>query len=612
MNSNGVNIYNYPKKVAYQLSDNRKADYKKMAMRINKDDSIKIVSIQHEFGLFGGEMGEYIVNFLEVLNKPKIITFHSVLPKPEEFRLNLVRKIADNIDEIIVMTPKAVKILREKYGLTCPIKVIPHGIPTVAFETQRAAKKSLGLEGRLVITSFGMMSVNKGYKHMIQSLPPVVKKYPNLLYVIVGATHPNIVKHEGERYRNSLVKLVKKLGLERNVKFYNRYAPISEIVQFIKACDVYVHSSFTPEQITSGTLAYAMGCGRATVSTPFLHAQDLINSERGILTKKFRDPESFSEALLEVLQDRKRLREMEQNAYEHTRSMTWPNVALAYGDIIKRHITMPEVFFENLPDIKMTHVKRMTDNFGMLQFAKYTTPNSSSGYTLDDNARALVVASKLYSKTKNKIYLDLVNVYLKYMSFVQEDDGKFMNVVGKDKNVVKDSWSEEAHGRAIQSLGSVVSQQAIPGEQKKEARDMLLRALSPIDNINAPRAISSSIIGLYHYNKEDYSEQVIKIIKKFANKLVGLYNENSTPDWQWFEHELTYANSKICEALLYSYMITRDKKYLDVAISSLNFLISHTFEEGVFVPIGQDGWFRKGGKRAYFDQQPIDAAAMVK
>lgn len=611
MNSNGVSMYNYPKKVMYQLSDTAKKDYKKMALEINQNEKVKMVVVQHEFGIFGGEIGDYLIDFLKNLNKPKILNFHSVLPNPDKKRLEVVKKISENVDEILVMTQKAVEILRDKYKLKTSIKVIPHGIPSVTFENQKTAKKKLGLEGRTVVLSFGMMSVNKGYKYMIEALPPVVKEHPELLYVIVGATHPNIRKHEGEKYRNSLIKLIKNLGLENNVKFYNRFAPLSEIVQFLKACDVYVHSSYTPEQITSGTLSYAMGCGRAIISTPFLHAQDMVNNERGILTKKFRNAAAFSEALLELLKDKGRLKEIEQNNYEFTRSMTWPNVALAYGDIIKNHIEMPEVYFEQLPKLNTAHLRRMTDGFGMMQFAKYATPHLSSGYTLDDNARAFTVAAKLYAKTGKKAFLDLAKTYLSYMKYVQDDDGRFFNLVSKDKNVVRDSWSEEAHGRAMQALGAVIPSQALPYDVKTEAEALFHKAIPVTSEIHAPRALASIIIGIYNYNKENYSEELVRTIDKFAERILELYRENASESWKWFEKALTYDNSKIPESLLYAYMSTRQQKYLEVAIESLNFLMSKTFEEGIFVPIGQNGWYKKDGERAYFDQQPIDAASMV-
>ncbi len=613
MNNNGVNIYNYPNKVMYQLSDTEKKDYAKLAEKINSEDSIKLVSIQHEFGIFGGEkhLGEYLIDFLKHLTKPKIITFHSILPNPEEERKKVVKQIAENVDEIIVMTPKGVEILQKEYGIATKIKVIPHGIPTVEYEKQDNIKKSMGYEGKIVLSSFGMISRGKGYEYVIDALPEVVQKFPNLLYIIVGATHPNIRKEEGERYRNFLSRKIKKLGLENNVKFYNKYVQVKEIIHFLKASDLYISPSLTPEQITSGTLAYAMGCGRVVVSTPFLHAKDMVSEDRGFLVEQFRNTKSFKEALLAALSDMNRIKNMEQNSYEFTRSMTWPNVALSYGDIIKQYIAVPEIFFEKLPEIKINHMRRMTDNFGMIQFAKYSTPVVSSGYTLDDNARALVVASKLYARTKNRKFLSLIKTYLNCLRYVQDEDGHFLNLVKKDLSVDSNSWSEEAHGRAIQSLGEICVEQSIPFEIRKEAEEMLLRATQVSGEVHAPRAASSIIAGLYHYNKDHYSESIINTIKKFADSLVQSYEENSEDKWKWFEKELTYSNSRLCEALLYSYMVTRESKYLDIALSSLGFLIDKTFEENIFIPIGQNGWYKKGGARAYFDQQPIDASSMV-
>lgn len=615
MNNNGLNIYNYPKKVIYQISDTERRQYKEAAEKVNADPSIKLVSIQHEFGLFGSDYeerpGEYLLDFLKALKKPKIITFHSILPEPDFPKLKTVKEIAKYVDEIIVMTESGVKILREVYKIKTPIKVIPHGIPSVSFEPQYEYKKSLGHLGKLVLLSFGMISRGKGYEYVIESLPEVVKKYPNLVYIIVGATHPNIRKHEGESYRNELSDRIKELGLQKHVKFYNKYVTIDEIIQFIKASDVYISPSLTPEQITSGTLAYAMGCGRAAVSTPFLHAKDLINPDRGVLVDEFKNEESFKKALFEILSDKTRRKNIEQNNYEYTRKMTWQNVALAYGEIIREHIKIPEVFFEPLPKIDIAHMRKLTDGFGMIQFAKYTTPDIESGYTLDDNARALIVAAKLHLKLRDPAILDLIKTYFKYMKYVQDEDGKFYNVVGKNKKIDFESWSEDTHGRALEALGYLTSIQSIPHEIKREAEEMILKALPITEEINAPRAIAGIVTGLYYYNKESYSEEIIRTIKKFADRLVALFEQNSDDEWSWFEPQLTYMNSKIPESLLQAYMSTREKKYKDVGIKSLNFLVSKTFEKDLFIPIGQNGWYKKGGERAYFDQQPIDAASTI-
>ncbi len=612
MNNNGVNIYNYPKKVIYQIRDTERNDYVNVAKRINQNDNIKLVSIQHEFGIFGGELGIYLIDFLKKLNKPKVITFHSILPNPEKKRIQVVKKIEANVDEIVVMTQTGVEILTNEYGLNRDkIKVIPHGIPTVDFERQSSMKRQLGYEGKIVLSSFGMINSGKGYEYVIEALPEIVKKFPNLIYLIVGATHPVVRKNEGESYRNMLDSKIKELGLQNNVKFYNKYVTNAEIIQYLKASDIYISSVLTPEQITSGTLAYAVGCGRVTVSTPFIHAKDLEANNAVILTKDFRNADSFKEAILNVLGDQKKMRDMEETAYELTRKMTWPNVALSYGEEIRKYLKLPEICFERLPKVRTLHIRKMTDDFGMLQFARYSKPVLSSGYTLDDNARALLVAARLYARDKNPRFLELTRIYLSYMKFVQSDEGKFYNFVNKKRIVDGNSWSEEAQGRAMRALGFLTSLQTLPKELRADAEMMLSKSLEIIGEINAPRAVASIIMGLYYYNKENYSKENVGLIKKLAGSLVKLYENNSSEDWKWFEPELTYSNSKIAEALLYAYMTTQNENYFKTGIETLEFLNSKTFEGNLFVPIGQNGWYKKGGERAYFDQQPVDVATMV-
>src|SRR3989338_5324599 len=464
MNSNSVNIYNYPKKVIYQLSDSERKSYKKLAQKINEDPSIKIVVVQHEFGIFGGHFGEYLLDLLKNIDKPKILNFHSILPKPEPKRKNLLKNLAENVDEFLVMTQAGVEILRKTYEIKIPIRVIPHGIPAVEYESQKKAKEDLGFVGKIILSSFGMMSINKGYEYVIEALPEVVKKY-------------------------------------------NKYIPLDEIVHYLKATDVYISSSLTPEQITSGTLAYAMGCGRAAISTPFLHAKDLITPDRGRLTSGFKDSEGFKNALLELLSNKEKIKNMEETAYEFTRHMTWPNVALAYGETIKKYLPIPETFFEVLPEINIEHIKKMTDDFGIIQFARYASPNPNSGYTLDDNSRALEVVSQLYTKTQDPKYINLARIYLNYLNHVQDRSGRFLNFVSRFRKINLKSWEEEAHARAVQALGILISLQAIPKEIKKQAEELFFRSLPVSIKIESPRPAASIIKGLYHYNKEFYSER---------------------------------------------------------------------------------------------------------
>ncbi|MFH1425463.1 MAG: glycosyltransferase [archaeon] len=610
MNSNGVNIYNYPNKVIHEISDTDLNDYIEIAKKINSSSEVKLICIQHEFGIFGGEWGDYLLPFLELLQKPVITTFHSILPKPNEKLKKVVQAIAERVKGIIVMTEKGIKILREVYSVETPIYLIPHGIPTTNFESQDREKANLGLEGKTILSSFGMVSPGKGYEKVIESLTAVIKKFPNILYLIIGETHPIIRKNEGEEYRNYLTRRIKNLKLENNVKFYNKYLTLKEIIRYLKATDIYMSSSENPNQITSGTLVYAMGCGRAVISTPFLHAKDIVNEERGILTK-FNDIESFEQAIIKILENPELKKSMEKNSYFFTREMTWPNVALRYCEIFKQFTDLHSKEIEALPEINISHFLKLTNKFGIIQFADQKTPDLESGYTLDDNARALLVSTKLYEKFKEYEYLSLIKTYLDYIQYVQTKDGKLYNLVNKKKEIDKFNWSEDAQGRALWALGFLTSSPNIPENFKRKAENILLKTISQECEIKSSRATAFTIQGLYYYNKIKNSKEIENTILRLSNKLCELYKNNSKEEWKWFESSLTYGNSKLSEALFYSYLATKEKKYLDIAEESLNFLISKTFPDNIFIPIGQRGWFPMGGTRAYHDQQPIEAAYTI-
>jgi glycosyltransferase involved in cell wall biosynthesis len=610
LNHDGVNMYNYPKNVKYEINDSDLNDYIEVAEKINNSPNIKLINIQHEFGLFGGEWGDHLLLFLEIVKKPVIVNFHCVLPDPNEKLKRVVRETCKRAQEIVVMTPVAVKILKEMYGVEGKINVIPHGIPSTSFENQERAKKMFGLQDKTVLTTFGLVSQDKAYEQVIKALPEVVNKYPNLVYLIVGETHPNIRKEYGEEYRNGLIKLVHQLGLEKHVKFYNKYIADKEIIQYIKASDIYISTGMNPNQITSGTLAYAMGFGRPVIAVPFLHAKDIVTPERGLLAE-FDNPESFTNAILKLLGDENLRKDMEKHAYHETRHTTWSNVAFHYCELFNKYLGIESEDAKTLPKINTSHLMRMTDNFGMIQFATQAMPHQVSGYTLDDNARALLVAAKHYEKFKEFKYLGLIRTYLNYVKYVQGKDGKLYNLVDENKKIDEESWSEDAQGRAIWALGYLVSCQNMPADFKREALDVLTRALNSSKNIQSPRAVAFIIQGLYFYDQVFHNKKTQKRISGFAEHLVSLYERTSRKDWKWFEEYLTYANSKLSEALFYAHLVTNNKKYLEVAEESLRFLIDETFKESIFVPIGQGGWYQKGGERMYYDQQPIEAAYMI-
>ncbi len=609
INSNGVNIYNYPRKVVHQISDTDMNDYIELAKSINSSDNIKLVNIQHEYGMFGGEWGDHLLAFLEIVKKPVTLTIHCILPEPDEKLKRVVKSIGESVECIIVMTEKGVELLREVYGVNSEIQVIPHGIPVATFESQEKEKNDLGYSDKIVLSSYGLMSINKGYEYVIKSLPEVVEKYPNLIYLIIGETHPNIRKEEGEKYRNYLTKLIKKLNLEKHVKFYNKYITEQEKIKYLKATDIYISPSNDPTQITSGTMPVAMGCGRAVISTPFLHAKDIITPERGLLAD-FQNPDSFRDAILTLLDNPSMRKEMEKKAYFYTRYMTWPNVAIQYCDLFKKYMNLHTEEIDTQSVIDTSHLIKLTDNFGIIQFAVQSTPDLDSGYTLDDNARAILVCVKHYEKFREFKQLNLIRTYLDYIKYIQKEDGRLFNLVDKNKNIHGD-WSEDAHGRAIWALGYLLSSPAIPEDFKRDAEKILLKSIEISTKINSPRSISFMIQGLYFYNSLKNSSKVRSKIKGLTNILVDLYHTHSNHSWKWFEPYLTYGNDKLAEALLYAYLSTGKRDYLDLGLESLNFLLSEMFKEDLFVPIGQRKWYMKDEERSYYDQQPIDAAYMV-
>lgn len=610
LNRNGVNIYNYPKKVQYEISDSDLNDYIEVAEQINARPDVKLICIQHEFGIFGGDWGDHLLMFLEKLRKPVVVTFHSVLPSPDEKLYRVVKEIGKKVGEIIVMTQSGVDILREAYGIENKIFVVPHGIPTTNFEDQKKSKERIGYADRPVICTFGMVGPGKGYDDVIEAMPEVVKEFPNALYLIVGETHPNVRKESGEEYRNTMTERVKELGLENNVKFYNKYLNIDEIILYVKASDVYVCPPQNPNQITSGTLVYAMGCGRAIVSTPFLHAKDIVTPNKGLLAE-FENPSSFSKAIIEILKDPARRKSMESHAYHETREMTWPNVALKYCGLFDGYVHVESEEAKVLPKINTAHLARLTDGFGVIQFSQQWMPDASSGYTLDDNARALIVSVKHFEKFREYKQLLMMRTYLNYFKYVLSDDGKLYNFVNENKEVDKSVWGEDAQGRAIWALGYLISSHHVPFDFKREAQEIFNKALSAAENVKSPRAVSFILQGLYYYGKSNNFRGIKEKIANFADHLVNIFSDNVGDNWKWFEKYLTYGNSKLSEALFYAYMVTGKKEYLDVATESLNFLIEKTFEGNIFVPIGQNGWYEKDGVRSYYDQQPIEAAYMV-
>lgn len=610
LNEQATSIYNYNNNVIHQITATELENYVSFARKINSRHDIKIVNIQHEFGIFGGNWGNYLIPFLQALEKPVVVTFHSVIPQPSDYLKKVVRMIAAKSQALVVMNKLSQRMLALDYDIPqYKIAYIPHGIPQVIYGPSKLYKEQLGLEGKVVLSTFGLLSENKGIQYAIRALPKIVEKFPNLIYLIIGETHPNVRKGEGERYRNFLNQEVRKLGLKNNVKFYNKYVNLEEITNFLQATDIYISSSISSAQSVSGTLSYALGCGRPVISTPTQYAQHIVTKENGLLVR-FRNSSDISKAVLSLLADEKSMQSMAANAYKDTRPMIWPNVAESYFKVYKK--LAPIKTEENkLPGIKLDHIVRLTDDFGIIQHARYSRPEKRFGYSLDDAARALIVCAMYYKNNPSSQIENLMQIYLDFIKFAQRKNGTFVNIISYQRQKEK-AYEEDVQGRAIWALGYVIAQDYLPRSLRNEALQYFKRVFPQLAKIKAPRSIAFAMTGLYFYLKAFPQEiKLKKIFEEWAQHLVELYEQNASHNWRWFENSLTYSNSKLPEALFLAYHLLKKKKYLKIAQASLKFLDSLTFGPKYYAPIGQKGWFFKDKNRAYFDQQPEDVATMV-
>ncbi len=600
---------NYDKEVIMNIYTDSPDSYAETAKKVNELKDIKLVCIQHEFGLFGGVFGENLIGFLENIEKPVVIVFHSVLPNPREKKRETVRKICGKSSAVIVMAKSAIGILNQDYGIEkAKIHVIPHGIPNVPLYSNEEMKNKLNLNGKIILSTFGLLSRGKGLEYMIKALPKLVEKYPNLLYLIIGETHPVVRKNEGEKYRNKLIRLVNRLGLNDNVRFYNRYLSLQEIINYLLATDVYICTNLEKNQIVSGTLSYAMGCGRAVVSTPSTYAKEILADGRGMLAK-FKNPESFAECIDRILSDKVLRKETERSAYHLGRAMIWQNIAYRYLNLFNKVVKLREEITKKYPRLKLNHLINMSDNFGVIQFAKDYTPDKESGYTIDDNARALITTVLHHSLSGSKKSLELSRIYLNFLEHAQEKDGYFKNNF-YNKNEKKDIYSQDAFGRAIWALGYTIYK----GKDQKireQALKIFKKACKRINRIKDLRARAFTILGLYYYTKRYKEQSKINKIKRLADSLISSYKHNSNKEWHWFEKKITYSNSKLPEALFLAYKLTDNKKYFEVAEKTLHFLSEIVFINDEIAPIGENGWFSENGERAFFDQQPVDVSSMI-
>ena len=601
---------------AYHLPSQNKEAYQKVAAKINSDPDVKLVHIQHEFGLFGGQYGDYLLDFLDEINKPIAFTFHSVIPNPNETLKSLVQLLISYSEAIFVMTQKSKKILMDDYGLKeSSIALVPHGTHLVDYETTAEAKKKFDFEDRIILSTFGLLGEGKSIETGLKALPQIVKQFPNVLYLVLGRTHPNAIENNVDKYRNSLQQTVQELHLENNVRFINEYLEVNQLLDYLKATDVYLFTSKDPNQAVSGTFSYAMSCSCPIVASKIPHTMESLTTDVGILVD-IQNVEQFASATIKLLADDALRTQMAINAYAKTTTTSWENTAIKHVEVYQRISKELNHIKISHPTIKMDHLRKMTTDIGIIQFCKISDPDLESGYTIDDNARALIAICKYYQLAGKQSDIEYMKIYLNFIERCQMTDGSFINYVDK-YNVIEARNSnenlEDSNGRAIWALGYFLGL-PLSSEQApliNQAIYCLKKGVKNAEKFNSPRAIAFSIKGLYYWNSVQPSLPIRNSIKVLSTKIQAMYTFVSTPEWNWFENKLTYANSIIPEALLMTYLITGEEKTKEIAVQSMNFLTDKMFVDGQFKIISNDGWHQKGVIPNSFGEQPIEACYMM-
>jgi len=611
--------YDYPEIVKFTIRQEYQRDYLEATKFINYSNA-EICILQHEFGIFGGKNGIYILPLIHKLEIPLIVTFHTVLKNPSEKEIMIIKEIGKKAEKIVVMSELAVDFLIHIYNLPKQkIKLIEHGVPDFDFIQRKIFKKKLNLENKKSLLTFGLLSRDKGIETVIQALPRVVEKHSEIVYIILGKTHPNVVRSSGEEYRNYLKLLVEKNDLRKYVYFYDKYVTNEELFSYLSAIDIYITPYLNEAQITSGTLSYAIGAGAAVVSTSYWHAKELLSDGRGKIFN-FNDSDSLADLLINLFDNPEELSRIRKKAYQYGRKTIWPEIGARYLKLVANVLkTVPEVKIEEepvinplvLPEFCLDHVHRLTDDTGILQHAKYIIPNFKEGYSLDDNARALLMFLMVFRQRKSKEALKLISTYLSFINLMQNDDGPFKNYLSFNRNFIDQVGSEDSFGRTIWALGYLVKYP--PNKPFFEiAVEILTKSFSNFNHLKFIRGMTNSIIGLCHFLKIFPDNKEMKsILKEMTYKIMKSYQKYKTDDWHWFEPILTYDNGILPLSLLHASEEIGDENILKVAYESIEFLEKVTLRKGHLSLVGSDNWYKKGGDRSRFAQQPIDAAAMV-
>ncbi|WP_428069767.1 glycosyltransferase [Chryseobacterium gambrini] len=605
--------YSYEEKIHYKLNISDAFSYLELAAQINKNNKINLVMIQHEFGFFNEtENGLYL--FLRNLKKDIVVTFHTVLPDPNEELKLKVKEIAGFSKHIIVMTAISAEILTNEYEVSPDkIMMIPHGTHLLPFTDKTALKEKYGLKDKKVLSTFGLLGPGKNIETTLKALPKIIAKNPDAVFLILGKTHPAIVRNEGEKYREFLEDLTCKFHLENNVRFINEYLPLPELLEYLQLTDVYLFTSNDRNQAVSGTFSYAISSGCAIVSTPIPHAVEVLKEETGIIID-FEAPEQLSSAVNVLLANEESRKKLRQKSLEKMAPTAWENASISHALLFQKFRNDETALHYSLPEINLGHIQNMTTDFGMIQFARINEPDISSGYTLDDNARAMIAMCRHFKITRDKSDLQLISIYLQFIKFCQHTDGSFLNYVNGHKQFTNQNYEtnlDDSNGRAIWALGYLVSlKEILPSEYSETAEKIIEKNLIWAEKIHSTRAMAFMIKGLYYQN----SKNNLPLLKEFADRLVKMYQHESGKDWHWFESYLTYGNSLLPDALLCAWIAAKEEIYKETAKSSFDFLLSKIMINGEIKVISNQGWLQKETSENDFTiggEQPIDVAYTI-
>ena len=624
--------YEYPEQVRLELTQEDIGSYERAAEFLNFNGN-DLVCLQHEYGIFGGAAGRYILALLRKLRIPLVTTLHTVLREPDANQRIVLEEIAQISDRLVVMSELAAQLLRDVYAVPSgKIDVIPHGVPDLPFMDPNYFKDKFGTEGKSVLLTFGLLSPNKGIENVIRALPAILARHPNVVYIVSGVTHPHIRRREGERYRESLQELSKQLGVSENLILNNRFVSAEELVEHVGAADIYITPYRQEAQVVSGTLAIALGAGKAIISTPYWHAKELLAEKRGVIVP-FENPDAISDAVLALLENDAERHAMRKRAYLHSRGTTWPRTAKAYMASFQRarferslqpkpthpddHALVLAESADQLPGLNARHLLSMTDDTGILQHAIFSVPNPREGYTTDDNARALIVSTRLAEDRAHgdsSRYTELSRRYLAFLWLAfSGDSGRFRNFMGYDRRWLEDVGSEDSHGRALWALGTVLGQSSDAGMRGAAGR--LFEAAMPAAlTFTSPRAWAFSVLGMQSYLRWFPADRAIQGHRNaLANRLLDIYERSTTETWKWFEKSLSYSNARLPQALILAGSHSENKRMVAAGVEALQWLVEaqHRSDNEIFVPVGSNGVFSEGKERPRFDQQPVEACATI-